>query len=187
MPDNQMSLYGFRERLAMSQGVSASDDIKATLLANVPGAVRIDPATNAEDRSGTDWWVVLRTGQKISIDVKVREDDYKKLKGWDDLALEAWSVIGDRKPGWTRDETKRTDYILWWWKPTRRWCLVPFRMLCAVYIEFWVAWLDKYRSPIQETRENGRSWRSQCTFVPRRLVWAEIYKRFSGDREPQKN
>jgi hypothetical protein len=126
--------YEFDERRAMSSGVASSTSIEAILLANIPGAVAVRAADEAADRMGTDWWVDHVSGHSQSVDAKVREEDFAR-KGCDDLALETLSVVERNKVGWTLDETKRTDYILWLWKDTQRWCLVPFPMLCQVFKE----------------------------------------------------
>lgn len=177
-------VYGFKERLAMSQGNSTSSDVQDVLMANIPGAVSVQQSTETEDRSGTDYWVITCTGQRISVDVKSRDDDWREKIGdrGDDLALETFSVIEKGVPGWTRDVNKKTDYILWWWIPTRRWCLVPFRMLCYVFIKNWQRWKSENRTCKQYTPEHG-GYHSECTFVPRREVWAEIYKHFGGDKK----
>lgn len=176
-----MNAYDFDDRMRMSRGVAVNDDVGALLMAQVPGAQRVRAASQREDRHGTDWWVDGDCGQPLSVDVKVRAKDCAQF-GNDDLALETWSVIEPARVGWTRDPTKRTDYILWFWTDTRRWCLVPFVMLCRVFQEKWQEWGRQYGTHPQETpgtRDRG-GWESECVFVPRRVVWAEIYRRFAG-------
>jgi hypothetical protein len=184
------NVYDFHEELAMSHGTRTSGDIAEVLKANIPGAVKAEPAEETDDRNGTDWWVYNESGRPISIDAKIRKKDYRDISNGkeDDLALETLSVIECDKIGWTRDDTKQTDYILWWWKSTRRWCLVPFRMLCYVYQRHWRQWKAEYRTEVQETRMNGYVYHSECTFVPRKVVWREIYKHFGGDKRlPKKD
>lgn len=174
--------YGFQERLALSQGVSQSRDIKDILLENIPGALNAYPAHTENDRNGTDWWIEHITGRHLSIDCKVRESDWAATHpSEDDLALETWSVVEAEIPGWTRDIKKRTDYVLWFWLDTGRWCLVPFSMLCRVFGDKWQDWSGKYKTARQRTpRSNGQSYHSECVFVPRREIWAEIYRTFGG-------
>lgn len=176
-----MNKFSFDERLAMSAGVSVSDDISALLLERVPGALAIDKACTRDDRSGTDYWIRHARGTPISVDVKVRGKDPVESYGRDDLALETWSVIGS-KIGWTLDETKRTDYVLWWFTPTRRWVLVPFVQLQAAFRKRQDEWMELYRVEKQQTVGAGRSsgWQSECVFVPRREIWAAIYTDFGG-------
>lgn len=170
--------YEFSERLAMSHGVAAELDIRAILLGNIPGALATHPAHQENDRTGTDWWVEHASGRHLSVDCKVRDEDWAaKAKPQDDLALEIWSVVERQKIGWTRDSRKRCDYVLWLWKDTRRWVLVPFAMLCAVFTEHVDMWRQQYRCAQQFTSDGG--YHSECVFVPRRVVWAAIYRRFA--------
>ena len=176
-------VFDFEGRLALSEGIEKTHDLKKILLENIPGAIEIIKASSIEDINGTDYWVVLENGQKISIDKKIRNEDWSvKEKGsQDDLALETWSNVERSKIGWTRDQKKRTDYIIWVWKDTGRWCLIPFRMLCQIFEEKWQEWGTIYKISRQTTPVPGDGcYQSECIFVPRRLVWAEIYKRYGG-------
>lgn len=176
--------YGFDERLQMSQGICEARDIKSILLENVPGAVEVRKANEIDDRNGTDYWVRHERGTPYSVDIKVRDEDwaYKpEPHKADDLALETWSVVENDVVGWTRNQEKATDYILWFWKDSGRWCLVPFAMLCCVFQERWYEWRSEFKVARQRTpRRNGDTYHSECVFVPRREVWAAIYKRFGG-------
>lgn len=171
--------YSFFKQLQMSNGHSASKQVADILIEHVAGAVRVQKSNERDDKNGTDWWVTMKNGDKLSIDCKVREVDYAR-RGQDDLALESWSVVETRVVGWTRNERKRTDYVLWLWKDTGRWCLIPFAMLCAVFRDKWSAWARAYKTSRQFTPTNGGGYHSEVTFVPRVIVWREIYNRFGG-------
>jgi hypothetical protein len=186
--------YGFDEQLAMSEGVAATCNVVDVLLANIPGSLGVCKAHETNDRTGTDWWIEMNTGRHLSVDAKVRSQDWSaKTNGaQDDLALEVWSVKGrkcadgsrdnTRVVGWTRDDKKRTDYVLWLWTDTRRFCLIPFPMLCAVFTDKCDQWYKKNKHSEQFTppRHHGQhGYWSECVFVPRRDVWAEIYLRYS--------
>ena len=175
--------YGFEERLQMSEGISSTKSIEEILLANIPGAQRVVRAARSADRNGTDYWVHHARGKPYSVDVKARSEDWAfkpEPNTRDDLALETWSVVENQVIGWTRDERKMTDYVLWFWKDSGRWCLVPFAMLCSVFAEFWEEWIFRFETARQQTPWNGGSYHSECVYVPRRDVWAAIYKRFGG-------
>lgn len=169
----------FEERLIMSQGVATSASIESVLVQNIPGAVSAHRASQADDRSGTDWWVKMPSGHLLSVDCKVRQEDWLAKKGVDDLALEYWSVKEQNIVGWTLRTDKRTDYVLWLWKDTGRWCLIPFAMLCRVFRDNKPRWCEEYRTAEQTT---GGRYTSACVFVPRREVWAAIYRTFGGQR-----
>lgn len=169
--------FSFDDQLVMSRGVAAGVDLDDILIDAIPGATGVRGSSPREDRDGTDRWVDLFNGDALSIDVKVRTEDFAAKYGMDDLALEVWSVVEERVPGWTRDARKRTDYILWWWRDTGRWCLIPFPMLSAVFVEHLEEWLIAYRVAEQQT--DGR-YHSRCVFVPRLVVWRAIYARYGG-------
>jgi len=169
--------FRFDERLAMSQGVAMNATIDEILLGAIPGATGTRAPTPAEDRGGTDRWVDQFSGDALSVNLKARQEDWAAKRGADDLALEVWSVVEKRIPGWTRDARKRTDYVLWYWQDTGRWCLLSFPMLCAVFVANLSDWCSRYQTARQRT--DGR-YQSECVFVPRLVVWRAIYDRFGG-------
>ena len=174
-----MNDYTFAGQLAMSRGTALNATVEDILLDAIPGATGVRRASETDDRAGTDWWVDQFSGDALSIDLKARAGVYGPGTNHDDLALEVWSVVEQRVPGWTRDARKRTDYILWWWRDTGRWCLVSFPMLCRVFIERLDAWQTRYRWHDQSTDSR---YHSRCIFVPRPVVWREIYLRYGGQR-----
>jgi hypothetical protein len=171
--------YGFDQQLRYSHGVAAGLDVRGILLSQIPGAVSVAAANETDDRRGTDWWVTMRSGDALSVDAKIRSKDYA-IKGHDDLALETWSVVEREKVGWTRDPAKRTDYVLWLWTDTGRWCLVPFPMLCGVFSLNWEGWRATYKWARQKTPTDGGGYHSECVFVPRRELWAALYRCYGG-------
>jgi len=177
--------YEFDERLGMSQSESSNGDIKQILVEHIPSAVAAFQSHSANDRSGVDWWVECRNGKLLGVDCKVREEDWAaKPEPWraDDVALETWSVVESSIVGWTRDTNKQTDYVLWLWRDTGRWMLVPFQMLCKVFLSNWQSWSGEYKTRRQKTpgRNGRRGYHSECVFVPRRELWAEIYRQCGG-------
>ena len=176
-------VFDFDEQMKASEGVAASADVKEILIDNLSGALAVHKANTVNDKSGTDWWVECSSGRHLSIDAKVRKLDWWKLKGEDDLALELWSVCEKKVIGWTLNRNKQSDYILWLWEDTKRWCLLPFPMLCAVFNEHKEQWCKDYKRSTQLTSKDTSgfgNYHSECVFVPRREVWAKIYERFSG-------
>ena len=185
-PQPEQKGYDFAERMAMSQGVAASADIRAILLQEIPGSLAVYPAHPTNDRRGVDWWIEMSSGTHLAVDAKVRERDWAATHpGEDDLALETWSVMESEVPGWTRDVNKRCDYVLWLWKDTGRFCLLPFPFLCRVFSEQWEEWISQYRTSRQHTTWATGDYHSECVFVPRRVIWAAIYQRIGGSRKPR--
>jgi len=176
--------YEFDERMRMSAGISASSDVRTILLAEIPGAVNVHQAATENDKQGVDWWIEMSTAKHLAVDAKVREVDWAATHpDEDDLALETWSVVEKSVPGWTRDANKRCDYVIWLWKDSGRFCLIPFPMLCRVFTIKWQVWGQQYKVRRQFTPRQNGGYHSECVFVPRREVWAQIYRQFSGSGE----
>lgn len=173
--------YGFSERMKISEGITHGASVDDILLQNIPGACKVHLPHVSNDRNGTDRWVELvNSHAMLRIDAKVRTEDFaRRATPQDDLALETWSVVEQEVVGWTRDMSKQTDFVLWLWQDSGRWCLVPFRMLCRVFNDNWRSWLGQYQHARQYTPDFG-GYHSECVFVPRKVVWATIYNTFGG-------
>jgi hypothetical protein len=52
-------------------------------------------------------------------------------------------------------------------------------MLCKVFQDNWEQWKSAYKTAQQYTPNHG-GYHSECVFVPRREVWAEIYRKYGG-------
>jgi hypothetical protein len=44
----------------------------------------------------------------------------------------------------------------------------------------WQAWREQHKTRQQFTPRQSGGYHSECVFVPRREVWAEIYRTFGG-------
>jgi len=175
--------YSFAGRMKMSDGFSATADVKEILMENIPGAVGVTRAAKENDMLGVDWWVEMSSTRHLAVDAKVRETDWAaQHPEEDDLALETWSVVESKKIGWTRDQSKRCDYILWLWKDSGRFCLIPFPMLCKIFTGKMYEWKSKYKTSTQLTPNSTGGYHSECVFVPRKELWREIYRVYGGER-----
>ena len=168
-----MRQYQFEERLKFSEGY-LNEGIEDILKSRLPGCCDVVKADKTSDKNGTDYWAIRQELPPLSVDVKIRSEDYK-LKGHDDLALEIWSKLNERV-GWTRDMTKRTDFILWYWTDTGRFVLVSFPVLCCVFMKYWQIWYGLYKHAIQ----NSGGWQSECIFVPRETVMDRVMAWHTG-------
>ena len=125
-----------------------------------------------EDLSGIDYFVILKDQTKIGIDVKFRNKDYC-IDKTPDICIEDWSVIGS-KEGWIADSTKKTDYILFVCRDTKRSHCYDFKVLQRVYEEFGHRWAGS-----QQIQRN-KGYSSSCLIVPckeiEELMIGEIIK-----------
>lgn len=161
--------YSFDERMAFAEGHAPSVQAVAAIIKNrIPGCIEIERADVDNDKDGTDYFIYRHGNEALRLDLKLRDEDWAP-RGYDDLALETWSVIpngANGKVGWTRDETKNSDFILWFWRDTGRFFLVNFPALCSVFSRFWQVWARQYKTAIQQSA----TWQSQCVYVPREVV-----------------
>ena len=184
MPPNE---YDFDQQLLMSTGHAASVDVRDVLLSAIPGALDARKSSVENDRIGVDWWVEMTNARHLAVDAKVREEDWAASHpDEDDLALETWSVVEKGVVGWTRDANKRCDYVLWLWKDTGRYCLVPFPMLLKAFTDNWESWCCEYKVSRQLTKRTKSEYHSECVFVPRREVWVKIYETYGGSMKLQR-
>lgn len=123
----------------------------------------LENSVNTDDK-GIDFYIFsLET--KIKVDVKIRNRcSYNK-----DVALEIWSNIEKQKPGWTLDDTKLTDYIVWIWQDNNYY-FVDFKKLKRIFKKYKEKWMNDYYSPTQCTTNHNYIYHSQCVFVPIREI-----------------
>lgn len=149
--------HEFDERLAFSEGV-ISECLMDRIVSALPTSTGYEKAALADDRSGTDYWLHRKKGlRSLSIDLKNRGFCPIEKFGSDDACIETTSVYQGpngkswndkfrRKPGWTIDEKKETDYIVYTWPEgtARRYWIVPYPFLQAASIRCWRQWAIKY-------------------------------------------
>lgn len=176
-------MFDFKERLAWSKGTRQRTDIE-TIKAMIDGCVRVDIADEHLDRRGIDYVATFRGGGQARIDAKARDRGASRYwsKDMPDLALEDWSVMPkDGRPGkvgWTLDESKQTDLVLFTFDPsdTDKCYLVSFQLLRMAFRRNRDTWLKRYKDASQ--KNNG--WYSHCIFVPVRTVLLAITQASCG-------
>jgi len=175
-------MIDFDGKRLWSDGVAGSQvDLPRILRARIPHCQDVIRASEQEDRDGVDYWALRPPARRLGIDLKVRNRDYR-ADGKDDLALETWSVWEQGKVGWTRDVTKNTDFICWYFLDSGRFHLTSFPVLCRVFRARYDAWLRDYGPEwTQMSHDKGRSWTSKHIYVPRRVVEEAVVSWMNGD------
>jgi hypothetical protein len=163
--------YSFDERLMFSKGARQGSDLE-TIAAILDGCVSVSVASVEMDKLGVDYIATLRKGAQVLIDAKTREKGCSRYwRGQPELAIEIWSVMpGGKygltcgKTGWTLDEAKITDAILYTFDPSdsETVFLLPFQHLRLAARRNVNRWASRYKVDIQD----NRSWESQAVFVP---------------------
>lgn len=155
---------------------------------------RIIPGTKEQDRRGIDWVVMTQDNREIYIDTKTRTHRGSELsclgKPYPEIILELWSImpggkyntpIGRSRIGWSKDETKLTNYVLYTFHPdicTKHY-LFRFKTLkhiVAIREALWRTKNDKkFKSNITiRIISSEKSWESECAYVPVNLIFKEI-------------
>jgi hypothetical protein len=85
-------------------------------------------------RGGIDRVITLKSGKTVTVDEKVRAASYG------DIALEQWSDLERRKPGWMQKDLA-CDFIAYAFIPDQRCYILPFPTLRRAWLEFGAEWL----------------------------------------------
>jgi hypothetical protein len=102
-------------------------------------------------RGGIDRVLVLGGGKTLSVDEKVRDQD------WDDILLEFWSDEGRKIPGWIAKDLA-CDFIAYAFVPSQRCYLLPFQTLRKAWHDNRREWVNKYR--IVDAENDGYTTKS---------------------------
>jgi hypothetical protein len=111
-------------------------------------------------RQGIDTILTLSNGKQIYMDEKIRENDYgdillEEFSVWRNYPLIHGERIGEKqlatgwrgaglKPGWVSGN-KKTDYIVYVVKPSRRVFFLPFLLLQRAWKSHYTDWLEQYK------------------------------------------
>ena len=176
-------IYSFNERLQFSKGARQATDGE-TILSLLDGCVTVEASGIELDKQGVDYIATLRRGAEVYVDAKTRERGCSRFwNGNPELAIERWSVMpGGKynhafpKAGWTLDEQKKTDMILYTFHPSD--CdiafLIPFQSLRIAARRHIEQWEKTYKVDVQDSG----SWQSQAVFVPAPVVISAVTATF---------
>ncbi len=154
--------YGFGDRLNFSRKYER--ELLSVFRKTYPGLKDVRFTLSGANDHGVDCTVVTPM-KEVKVDIKVRDKDYHHA----DVALEIWSKCYT-VVGWTRDHTKLTDDVLWYWQDTKRSLVLPFKPLRAVFNQNWETW--HFRTVLQDSGD----WQSESTFVPISLLKQLIFE-----------
>lgn len=152
-----MKIFNFDKQLHFSNNKTTISHIFGLLYKHtkIKGHKKADIK---DDKNGVDYWITTNKGNIKGIDLKIRDKDF----GNEDVALEIYSNIEKQTIGWTIDDKKITDYIIWYWCDTKRLLIIDYKQLRILAKEKIDHWEDKYFTA--EQRNHG--YTSLCVFVP---------------------
>jgi hypothetical protein len=172
--------FDFDQQLAMSQTPEVDNAIRRVLFKQIPGLLAIHRAHKKNDLRGVDYWLEL-SGRMQTVDVKVREKDFAMQGNPDNVCLEL--VANDRtdKPGWVLDPDKITDWVLVYFRDSKRSYLYPYQMLQAAVMRERSKWLaNTKKTARQVTKTLSGCYGSQSLFVSNKDIWAVMYNLSQG-------
>lgn len=151
----------FKSTFNQSQSDAGRLPIERALKLLLPGFRRTIRPSPREDRKGADTKAIVGK-RKVHIDYKIRSKD-PRTWGEDDLAIELYSVVEKRIRGY---QNKSTDFLLWIFKDTGRYVLVPFQPFLELYKTHWKEWEFWLTEPRQTTRLGLTTYSSSFAMVP---------------------
>ena len=148
-------MNNFYEKLSYSLGHQQTVDCNI-LRSHIPKCIGVEKTSVDIDRTGVDYIATLQGGTKIFIDAKTRTPGCSRYwKGEPELAIETWSVVEKKIPGWTFNEKSDVDYILYTFpKEDYAGCFfIPFQLLRSASIRCYPDWRKRF--PKHYQRNNG--------------------------------
>jgi hypothetical protein len=158
-------VHVFSKSLAVSQAQADFPfwfDVYRRAFPDLEAAVRIR-GDGWGQRGGIDRVLVLASGKTLTVDEKIRSQD------WDDILLEYYSDHERRTPGWIAKDLA-CDLIAYAFEPSRRCYLFPFQTLRAAWRANALDWTRLY--PRVEAVNSG--YISVSVAVPIRVLMESL-------------
>jgi hypothetical protein len=167
----------FHADLAMSNHPAVVEGVIAAIKRCFPEALNVTQAHTENDRLGIDYWLEFPGGRMETLDAKIRKQDYSlpvRGNGRDDrtACIELLSNVGTKKPGWTVDTAKRTDWILFFYIESGKGFLYNARQLRAAVIRY----LPELRTTGKPGNQSTGGYQSESLFVSHRELSVCIYR-----------
>lgn len=169
-----MTVHNFNESLAWSHHQEDQPFWREVYEKAFPSMVHFH-STRADgwaQRGGIDRTIMLEDGTVITVDEKVRREDYP------DILIEHWSDEKRRIPGWGhRDKSLTCDYIAYALIPSQTCYLLPYQVLRrAIKLNGQTWWTKaKSKSPGYRIVEaNNRTYKTISYVVPTEVLLEAI-------------
>jgi hypothetical protein len=172
-------VFDFHQQMAVSEQPKVRALIERALRRRFPDLLAIHKAHVENDKRGIDYFLEFPNGRMETLDVKVRTKDFATRGDDCNVALETVANTTTKKPGWTLDADKLTDWVLFLWLDTERDDLVHFRQLRAALTANLETWLAARRASIQTTKTARGSYDAESLFVSSKDMWGGMYRLFS--------
>lgn len=174
-----MKTFDFHQQKAMSERPAIDAAVRKAIRAQFPDVLAIHKAHLENDKRGIDYWLEFAGGKMETLDVKVRQKDFSLRGDKDNICLELTSDEGRGKPGWTLDEAKLTDWVLFYWEDSGRAEIYPARMVRGALQAKRTEWEATKKTAGQVTRTDVRDYMSRSIFVSGRDIWRAMFERYA--------
>lgn len=160
-------IHDFKESLKLSQEHSSAPWWEPVYKSAFPGYAGMYCVRNDgwAQRGGIDRVVVLKSGKTLTVDEKVRKED------WPDVLLERWSDVNRKTPGWIQKDLA-CDFIAYAYIPSRTCYLLPFVPLRRAWLTHGKDWIERHK----EIRALNQGYVTASVAVPT----DELFKALSG-------
>lgn len=121
-------------------------------------------------RAGIDRVIQLKSAKTVKVDEKVRSKD------WGDIALERWSDMEKKTPGWIQKELD-CDFIAYAFVPSQRCYLFPFQTLRRAWLLEGKNWIDLAESGsggFHIVHAKNKGYTTESVAVPTEILLASI-------------
>ncbi|KKL13367.1 hypothetical protein LCGC14_2526470 [marine sediment metagenome] len=167
--------HNFAESLAMSHSYS---DLPIWLeiyrQAFPEMSVCVDHRQDGDhQRAGIDRSITLENSKQILIDEKVRGRNKKTGLVYEDIALEYWSDVDRKVPGWVC-KPLLADYICYAIAPLGKAYLLPVPQLQSAFSSHQAEWLRNYRIIDADNKFNGRTWKTRSVCIEPPVLFKAI-------------
>lgn len=153
--------HSFRESLERSKGYADATwwlDVYRAAFPDLQAAVCVRNDGWAQ-RGGIDRVLTLTSGKTLTVDEKVREQD------WPDILLEYWSDRDRKTPGWVAKDLA-CDFIAYAFVPSQTCYLLPFQTLRQAWRKNCKDWVARHR----RVEANNGSYVTVSVAVPTEVL-----------------
>jgi len=132
--------HSFKESLALSEAQSDNPiwEVVYRKAFHNYGSMCCVRSDGWAQRGGIDRVITLQSGKTLTVDEKVRYQDYG------DILLEYWSSEESQTPGWVAKDLS-CDFISYAVIPTNKCYLIPFLSLRKAWRDNGKVWVSKYK------------------------------------------
>jgi hypothetical protein len=161
-----MAVHEFDRRFAEADRPEVQERVTEILRRDLD-AIDVTRSTPSEDKQGVDFWAHRAHNRRLGVDLKFRRRD------WGDIHIELVSRVAERTPGWTIDQKKITDYVLYLLPKTH--LLLPFAQLQAAVRRNEAYYRESYGITPAKSKSQDAAWATEGAAIPVGVLFRDIF------------